>query len=911
MAWKDLSISQRSYWMNQFRRMGVPSLSEMSRLYDTFAGARQAEDPYLERASAPTYAGGGRILGPGGEKETREEYIAGRVKETIKNALHKSRTRTASRRPQGMQEDQEAAARKALQNAEGLRFSAKQIAGMRMPTDVDQHKRLMYLRMAQQQEQDARDYAANKKLVEAESDCIYTATDSYGEQYLVPGNKTFLANPQKYGFTRIKTNEVQPGDIVQMTNVHGDPSHAMIFDGYDENGTMRYNYSPGIGGRPYVHHGKNPFAPTYAYRFVGTSADSARWTAEYNALYKDQPVERALGGNKFEDGSVKEKRVYNGRPIALEEYQQLQAQAIRETAVKKALTRTEGVAPVVDGKPASSCIYTFTDNYGRKYQVAGTQAFAANPEKYGFEVAGPVARGMEGNMYLMLDENGKPYHANMITGYDAAGNPLVTYSQGHAGVNPPEKDYHKNKPLYYHPGYETYKFVGTPEDKARWKEEWSNLEEYPNIDNTSLAHLDTPLVTVPEAAPSFAQGGRLLEDGGDEGEPKKQNWFVKATLGAMMADSPAVATASGWTYDNNGNIVQTEQDSEGARKLRESLTQVALMPLTDVAFGTVGTTLTETKPLWAPYASKGVERLLDYGERVFPRLKPYLGKSTKDVAKALSEIDVEGIKKSVRDYQMFRDLETAPLVTGIEHELPQYRSVLNIRVRPATIRETLVNGLGLTETNAGYGSWGALNKGDEIVVLSKNINPGMIGHELRHSIQKDFTGGLAINPANGEKVPISRMPLSEHTAEADLQDLSSMLKRYNPNSSWHQRLTELDAEIENVRQSFHPNTSWKELMNAQDERLDKSLNYIRNQFHLSNNDEANYLMEVMYKHGYTNGGSKIHIKKKNRGKFTRLLNRTGHSASWFKAHGTPAQKKMAVFALNAKKWKHEHGGIKF
>lgn len=55
-------------------------------------------------------------------------------------------------------------------------------------------------------------------------------------------------------------------------------------------------------------------------------------------------------------------------------------------------------------------------------------------------------------------------------------------------------------------------------------------------------------------------------------------------------------------------------------------------------------------------------------------------------------------------------------------------------------------------------------------------------------------------------------------------------------------------------------------------------------------------------------GGKIHIKPENRGKFTALKKRTGHSASWFKAHGTPAQKKMAVFALNAKKWKHGDGG---
>lgn len=53
--------------------------------------------------------------------------------------------------------------------------------------------------------------------------------------------------------------------------------------------------------------------------------------------------------------------------------------------------------------------------------------------------------------------------------------------------------------------------------------------------------------------------------------------------------------------------------------------------------------------------------------------------------------------------------------------------------------------------------------------------------------------------------------------------------------------------------------------------------------------------------GYASGG-RIHIKPENRGKFTALKKRTGHSASWFKTHGTPAQKKMAVFALNSRHW---------
>ena len=53
------------------------------------------------------------------------------------------------------------------------------------------------------------------------------------------------------------------------------------------------------------------------------------------------------------------------------------------------------------------------------------------------------------------------------------------------------------------------------------------------------------------------------------------------------------------------------------------------------------------------------------------------------------------------------------------------------------------------------------------------------------------------------------------------------------------------------------------------------------------------------------GKSGIHIKPENRGKFTALKKRTGKASTWYKEHGTPAQKKMAVFALNARKWKHK------
>lgn len=68
-----------------------------------------------------------------------------------------------------------------------------------------------------------------------------------------------------------------------------------------------------------------------------------------------------------------------------------------------------------------------------------------------------------------------------------------------------------------------------------------------------------------------------------------------------------------------------------------------------------------------------------------------------------------------------------------------------------------------------------------------------------------------------------------------------------------------------------------------------------------------YTQQLPWENEYSRGG-KIHIKPSHRGKFTRLKERTGHSASWFKENGTPAQKKMAIFELNARKWKHGDGG---
>ena len=57
--------------------------------------------------------------------------------------------------------------------------------------------------------------------------------------------------------------------------------------------------------------------------------------------------------------------------------------------------------------------------------------------------------------------------------------------------------------------------------------------------------------------------------------------------------------------------------------------------------------------------------------------------------------------------------------------------------------------------------------------------------------------------------------------------------------------------------------------------------------------------------------TKIHIKKKNRGKFTDYCRGTVTQSciDRAKSSGSSTLKKRAVFAENARRWKHKKGGI--
>lgn len=74
-----------------------------------------------------------------------------------------------------------------------------------------------------------------------------------------------------------------------------------------------------------------------------------------------------------------------------------------------------------------------------------------------------------------------------------------------------------------------------------------------------------------------------------------------------------------------------------------------------------------------------------------------------------------------------------------------------------------------------------------------------------------------------------------------------------------------------------------------------------------NNLEANYAALGGFLNQYSDGGS-IYIKPENRGKFNATKKRTGKTTEELTHSKNPLTRKRAIFAQNAKKWRHEDGG---
>lgn len=66
--------------------------------------------------------------------------------------------------------------------------------------------------------------------------------------------------------------------------------------------------------------------------------------------------------------------------------------------------------------------------------------------------------------------------------------------------------------------------------------------------------------------------------------------------------------------------------------------------------------------------------------------------------------------------------------------------------------------------------------------------------------------------------------------------------------------------------------------------------------------------DIIYFKDISTARSGIHIKPENRGKFTETKKRTGKTTEELTHSKNPLTRKRAIFAQNAKKWKHFLGG---
>lgn len=126
--------------------------------------------------------------------------------------------------------------------------------------------------------------------------CIYTATDNYSNDGInrrVSGNKTFISDIDKYGFREIPKTDLKQGDLVQELEGNS-PTHAMIFDSYDNYNNSLYNYSRGgSDASSIVKKRKYPAENLKYYRFIGTPMDRLKWESEYIQEHIKPRVEAA------------------------------------------------------------------------------------------------------------------------------------------------------------------------------------------------------------------------------------------------------------------------------------------------------------------------------------------------------------------------------------------------------------------------------------------------------------------------------------------------------------------------------------------------------------------------------------------------------------------------------------------
>jgi hypothetical protein len=73
--------------------------------------------------------------------------------------------------------------------------------------------------------------------------CLNTITGFYNPDSTAASNPIFISNPEKWGFTEIDQKDVQPGDVIILSNKKNHPTHAVLFDSVAEEGGIHNKYA--------------------------------------------------------------------------------------------------------------------------------------------------------------------------------------------------------------------------------------------------------------------------------------------------------------------------------------------------------------------------------------------------------------------------------------------------------------------------------------------------------------------------------------------------------------------------------------------------------------------------------------------------------------------------------------------
>ena len=219
-----------------------------------------------------------------------------------------------------------------------------------------------------------------------------------------------------------------------------------------------------------------------------------------------------------------------------------------------------------------SCIYTATDNFGKKYRISGNQSFRANPSKYGFVEIGlnEIAPGDIIQDFSLRDNI--PHHAITFIGYDNDNKALFNYSSGGQDESSIKKNVHYpftlsyEEPIIHLNGTNNdklrnaaaaYRFIGPADDNKVWNENYN--KERSDWSRQIVEELrKVPTLTLPNQVQMMKFGGM-----------KQDKVFkLKGGVAIPLDDKKRLFYLSGAKHEQGGIDVTPELEAEGGEVVK-------------------------------------------------------------------------------------------------------------------------------------------------------------------------------------------------------------------------------------------------------------------------------------------------------------------------------------------------------